>query len=302
MDSAKASASAIGIPPLEHLPNHGGTISLSPRPARKPKERWLGDDGRNVFIECQGDFAAIAIRKGPLNYKPPKRGSICGFSRASRLRLLKLIHRFDPDRAGRATFATCTWRDELGRPTPERITQARSDCQRRIERLADKPLAGLWRVEWKIRRSGRFKGQWMPHLHCLYYDIPFIDKEDWSYAWAASIGWRDKVSVKLEECKNVAHVGRYVAKYMAKVDFSCNLDIPSYLNKHMRGRKWGVYRKELLPWAERKEIRVAPGKLVDKCRAIAKEQWAGVSDNPYEGFTIFGKAAHEIANEIRELS
>ncbi len=255
---------------------------------------WLGDDGRNVFIEIQGQLAAVAIRKGPLKFERAKRGDVQGFSNASRLRMLKTMNRLDFSRAGKTTFATQTWRDECGRPSPLKITQARSVCQRDLERLAGRRLPAIWRVEWQVRKRGRLKGEYMPHVHVVYFGIPFIPKEDWTMAWARAIGFDGRVSVKLEGVENARKLCYYVSKYMAKPEWLSNLDIPSYLNKYLPGRKWGIYRRELMPWADKLDVRTAPGALIDRIREIATEQWAKCPESEESGFCVFGPAARKI--------
>jgi hypothetical protein len=289
-------------PPFEttgfcHIP---GQPDLTPPKLQQPGIRWLGDDGRNVFIEIQGQFAAVAVRKGPLAYTPTLRSECKGFSAASRLRLFKTINRLQFGDAGRCTFATMTWRDELGRPEPKQITQARSWCQRSIEGLAGKHLAGIWRVEWQKRKTGRYRHQLMPHLHVIYFNIPFVPKEAWTRAWGQAIGWPGHVSVKLEAIKELRQCLYYVSKYIAKVGDLSNLDIASYLNRYVSGRKWGTYRKNLLPVADRTEIRVPPGELVESIRRVATEAWAQTPQLADSGFTVFGPAAEKIQKLVDE--
>lgn len=281
---------ALYSPPVEtvefcHVEGEFGPAPVCVPPA---KIRWLGDDGHNVFIEIQGQCVCVAVRKGPLWYQPKLRSKVKGFSAASRLRLFKVVNRLDFSRAGKCTFATQTWRDELGRPSPSAITQARSWCQRSLERLADKQLSGIWRVEWQERKTGRYRTQLMPHLHVIYFDIPYIRKEDWTAAWAQAIGWQGRVSVKLEKINGLRQCLYYVSKYIAKLDGLCNLDIPAYLNNYLPGRKWGTYRRQLLPVADKTEIRVPPGELVDRIRAIAIEAWSKTPPFESSGFTVFG--------------
>jgi hypothetical protein len=266
--------------------------------------RWEGDDGRNVFLEIQGNFAAVAFRKGPRVDKVPLRGEVKGFSAASRLRLFKKINRLDFERVGRCTFCTFTWRDDLDFPLPEVITIARSHCQRSIERMANTKLCGVWRVEWKTRKTGIRTGQAMPHVHVIYFGVPWLDRKKVSQAWGQAIGTTKGVSVKLEEIGNMRKCLYYVSKYIAKLDeldrrdSLGNLDIASYLTSYLPGRKWGMYRPELFPAAEKFEMRVEPGPLADKLRAIARSAYAKTPECPESGFCIFGPAAQLIQAEI----
>lgn len=263
--------------------------------------RWLGDDGRNVFIEVQGQLACVAFRKGPLAYKPAPREEIRGFSAASRLRLFKTINRLDFGSAGRCTFLTTTWRDELGRPDPEEITRARSAFQKSIERMAQSALPGVWRVEWQKRKTGAYAGQYMPHVHVIYFRIPYLEKEAVTDAWARAINWNRHVSVKINEIVNLRMCLYYVSKYIAKMDVFGNLDIVSYLARHQAGRKWGIYRKNLLPVADKTEMRVLPGTLVERIREAAIRAYDKTPVDKETGFSVFGPAAQEIQRIVDEF-
>lgn len=262
--------------------------------------RWLGDDGRNVFVELQGNVVCVAYRQGPLSYIPPKRQEIGGFSRESRMRLFKLTNRIDFQAAGRVTFVTTTWRDEVGRPSPSAITRARSAWQKTVERHARKRMPGIWRTEWKNRLSGRYAGQPMPHLHTLYFRAPYMEKQAISEGWARAIGWDGRISVRLEEVVNLRACLSYVSKYLAKICDLGNLDIVAYLAAPSVGRQWGTYRKNELPLADKWEFRVAPGELADKIRAIATKHWSKISQEKHKGYVVFGGAAEEISAMCEE--
>jgi hypothetical protein len=265
-----------------------------------PIIHWLGDDGARVFVEVQGRLVAVAVSQGPASHPRAKRQHVNGFSAASRHRLFKAINRLDANRGGKSTFATFTWRDELGRPSPEQITQARSEAHRWLERTVGRPVAGIWRVEWKDRKTGRFRGQPMPHIHGIYFQLPYVPAELWGAAWARSIGCVGRVSFKVEKIRNLRQTLYYVSKYVAKQDALSNLDIPSYLNKYLPGRKWGIYRKNRLPLAERVELRVPIGALLKRIRAACKKCWDGVPWAEDAGFTCFGPASQEVEKIIHE--
>lgn len=141
----------------------------------------------------------------------------------------------------------------------------------------------------------------MPHIHALYFRIPYLEKEDVTAAWARAINWANKrVSVKLQEIKNLRMCLYYVAKYVSKVD-ECNLDIASYLAARSPGRMWGIYRKNLLPLADRTEMRIIPGEAVEVIRSIARNAYDKIPLDKNKGFTVFGPVAAEIQNKIDEF-
>lgn len=270
-----------------------------PRPKVIPEEiGWVGDDGKTVEIECQGNFAAVSIRKRPCKTDPKLRGKIKGFSAGSRLRMFKIINRIDLTPRGRSTFATFTWRDDLGRPEKGRLTLARSQCQRSLERAAGQQWPGIWRIEWKERKTGIFAGEYMPHIHVIYFSVGFLPIAAWSSSWSTAIGWHGRVSVKVVEIRDIRRCMYYVSKYVAKPDGLCNLDIPSYLSTHVGGRMWGLYRKNLLPFAEHRRIRVSPGQLSDDVRKAARDHRPQTPEYDQAGFCIFGSGARKIGEIV----
>ncbi len=280
-----------GLPPI-----------VFPKPVPPPKIHWVGDDGRNVFLEIQGQFVAVAVAKGPMSVKPAKRQKIVGFSAGSRLRLFKLVNRIDFGRAGMCSFVTLTWPDGLGRPTPAMLTKARSRFQRRWERFCGMSTCGLWRVEWMERLRGRFRGTRMPHLHVIYFDVPYVPQKDVERMWTAACRSPVRARVDIRKVKNLRMMLYYVSKYIAKLDSLGSLVIPSYLTAHMPGRKWGVFRRALMPLAEKFEMRVMPGPLIDAVRALATKHWAKTPQVADMGFTVFGPAAEEIRRLVDDWS
>lgn len=260
-------------------------------PKQKPEIHWLGEDGLNVFVEIQGQFAAIAFRKGPKSEPPPLRGEIKFFSPASRLRMFKIVNRLDWKLAGRSTFTTLTFPDTDGRPTAERLTQIRSDWQRRMEKLWSRPTAGIWRVEWEKRKSGRYVGEYMPHVHNIHFGCTWLDKREVKEQWRIARGSNVLARIDIQEIANLKQALYYVSKYVAKAGLDCSLVIPSYLNKSI-GRQWGKYRRELLPLATDKiYLRTIPGPVIEEIRAAAIEAWSGTPFGPEAGFTMFGPAS-----------
>jgi len=293
-----------GAPPsqLEYV-EPSGLNQLPPRNQHVDVSRpiaWLGDDGKNCFIEVQGSLACVAFRRGPLAHRPPPRQEVRGFSAASRLRLFKITNRLDFSKAGRSTFLTSTWVDKLGRPDPAEITRARSAFQKSIERMSGCQLPGLWRVEWAVRKTGRYTGKYMPHIHVIYFRIPFLPIKEVEKVWARAIGWAREVDLSMIEITDIRKCLNYVSKYIAKLDVFSRLDIPSYLAAHQRGRKWGCYRKQRLPLAERTWLRVAPGLLADKIREVATAGYIKTPQGSQDGFVVFGAAAKEISKIIKE--
>lgn len=274
--------------------NSGAVYDLvKPHPTRKRK----GKEPMTARIEVQGDFAAVAF--GP--WEPPsvhqKRGDCQGFTPGSRLRLFKLTNRLAWEKAGNCQFMTLTMPDDTNYWDKDRITYVRSQHQRDMEHAAARHLPGVWRVEWKERLSGERIGQYMPHLHCIYFQWGFVDFRVIRASWERVIKTEERSNLVFEEIYDLRHCLHYVSKYVAKLDDSFNLGIDAYLNKDQVGRPWGKYRASELPLADKEEWTVIPGPLVEECRKIAMAAYAKTPTESLEGFTVFGP----VAQKIRDL-
>jgi hypothetical protein len=106
----------------------------------------------------------------PENSLPQKkRGQIHGFSRASRRRMMQYLAKVRLDE-GLPLFGTTTYPDIF----PEAAEKFKRDLQTLIERLKRRfPLVGLlWRLEFKVRKSGLNAGKIAPHFHWLLWNVP----------------------------------------------------------------------------------------------------------------------------------
>ena len=288
-------------PELNLPPPIGSMEDLADDDPRIHDMRFVGDDGANVFVEWQGSLVCVAYRRGPRICKAKAtRGKCLPFSRGSRLRMFKLINRFDWQRAGRSSFLTVTFPDHLGVPNSEDITYARSRFARAIEGVAGQQLSGLWRVEWKIRLSGRYVGRPMPHVHILYFATPYLPWQDVKSRWQQSLGVTTDVNTDIREVYDLKLAMHYIGKYIGKPPDPAaisSLGIGSYLNM---GRAWGCYRKSLLPLADAGVVRVPPGPMLAELRRIAREAWRGCPDSETQGYSLFGPATKEMIAVIEK--
>jgi hypothetical protein len=99
-----------------------------------------------------------------------KRGKIQEFSRASRRRMMQCLAKVVLEEALLPQFATTTYPDIF----PEEAEKFKRDIQTLIERIKRRfPGVGLlWRLEFKVRKSGKNKGKVAPHLHWLLWNVP----------------------------------------------------------------------------------------------------------------------------------
>ncbi len=169
------------------------------------------------------------------------RGSVVGFSSASRRRLMRVIASLE--RGERPIFVTMTYPDIF----PAELDKWKRDIDVFGKRLARRqPQAGfLWRIEFKERKSGTSAGMIAPHFHLLVYGAGYRDLLGWvPAAWWKVVGSGDedhlRVGTRVERIHSWGGVMRYVGKYIAKED-----DYPV----DWQGRVWGVVGRASLPWA-----------------------------------------------------
>jgi len=101
--------------------------------------------------------------------KQKKRGLIHGFSRSSRRRMMQFLAKVCLDGL-LPLFGTTTYPDIF----PDEAEKFKRDLQTLIERLKRRfPLIGLlWRLEFKVRKSGVNVGKVAPHFHWLLWNVP----------------------------------------------------------------------------------------------------------------------------------
>lgn len=228
-----------------------------------------------------------------------KRGHIKGFSRAARLRMLKIVATIDWPQIKCGVFVTLTWPCETFHLYEKLRNQARDQFIRDLEKYLGKKIHVLWRIEWKRRKKGRYRGKFLPHFHLIIPNVRYIPKEwvrdKWKQCvqakWRA-ITWIDKLE---EEGKHAI----YIAKYCAKAPSESVLDHVAYLNTP--GRHWGQHRPGLLPQHQPIEFMDLRADVVQRLRDLATAN-LGYYDQQFDsGFCVFGqkgKKAVEAALKI----
>ncbi len=265
---------------------------MTARPLSEPTVHWLGCDGKTHLISFQGSLFVWKVLQRPGSIPPPgKRGVVSGFSAAARFRMLKLVATIDWKEAWRPSFITTTYRDQDGLPNRRKLNLARQVFWRYVEKHVGKHVCTLWRIEWKQRLSGRFKGEIMPHYHFLPFKFPWIDRKKIDVWWKNAVGSDLCPRTQIKRMRDEAQVGYYVSKYAAKTDDTVLVN-PAYHNRPT-GRDWGVLRKELLPVHEEKEVRVAGTDQLEALRAELVKHWPEANLTGYESFTLLGPLAQK---------
>jgi hypothetical protein len=198
-----------------------------------------------LLIEKQGQVVRIARLSDTTPLKPAssKRGTIQGFSRKSRRRLIDLMARLDTS-ATRKTFLTLTFQ---GKPSPDEARAAFKRFTMRLRR-SHPDVSGVWRVELQERGSA--------HYHMMLFALPYIPQRELQDIWTACTR-EDRSIVNVQLIRSHRGVMKYVSKYIAKASktvSSTSLDNVPYqhgVSEAFEGRQWGYINKSSLPMAAR---------------------------------------------------
>jgi len=230
--------------------------------------------------------------------KPVPRGDIKEFSRASRLRMLKWVAAIDWQRATPASFVTLTYPDSRASVSMEQRTMNRHLFIRDIESHLGNDTYGIWRIEWKSRKSGKLIGKQVPHFHLLLMNVPYIPYQKIRLWWKRALQHDGLLATDIRQCKNAKQAALYVAKYMTKVPASSSLDNHAYLSK--RGRHWGLMRQRSIPLCPLEAgVKIEPLQFEaaydEACRVMP---W--LTPGQPDSFTALGKKADQLYEIFRK--
>lgn len=256
----------------------------------------------HVRIEAQGRLlyvTTVAAKDGP---KIRSRGDVSGFSVGSRIRLLRKFARIEsPDSPGyrsNVSFLTLTTREHLHPRVFKRLAQS---LFKRISRKYPR-LAIVWRLEFQKRGA--------PHLHCVCYNAPWIDR-DWLVASWSQLIKQDRPIVDLRRVKSGRQLISYVSKYVAKVGDASLLDIGTKNAvafgrwpgmKDSIGRIWGVWNAGCLPYARLEVAKVPMDGSWWLIRQYCRKFYEYISDDELAGFTVFTDNPYFALKHIEKLS
>lgn len=222
-----------------------------------------------------------------------KRGKVTKYSKKSEKRLLeRFARKVDYTRP---IFITLTYPDEVW---CDRNLTGR-DLKKHIELLRHRleyeypDVGGIWRVEIEDRKSGRYIGRHVPHIHMIIdnvindvADIRVTMRKIWS-----EILQVERAITDVSTAKNRKHAYYYLAKYTAKVSEISHSQIDDI------GRWWAVFGNwDMTPFAT---IRIT----LEEARALRRtlSAWLKSKGNRYHrrlkqqrdyvGYTVFGMGA-----------
>lgn len=274
--------------------------------ARPSFRTFMGDfaqreiNRKHVTLYIQGKYLSLRFTDNVPHASPSKTRGICrGFTRSARLRLLKSIAKIHWEKFGMGLFITLTYPDEVIDRTYRQRTMDRHRFVRDTEKYLQAKLCGLWRCEWKTRKSGSRRGEIWPHLHLLIATEKYLPAAYARDAWRSIIGCKRLPSIDIMRCMHGEIAGAYIAKYMSKEDESPSLDNPSYLNN--RGRQWGFIRKPLVPFHKQGIVYMPPKRVIEHLQAFARERLAWYDGSKDETFCLLGPNAIEACRIIEAL-
>lgn len=256
----------------------------------------------NPRVEITAQGRLLVVRAIGLGVDVPiggKRGDITVFSKSSRLRLLKLLARVSPPKVDgfrhRCTFLTLTSREFFHPREFKRLMQV---FFKRIGRKAPK-LSAVWRLEYQKRGA--------PHVHCIIYNAPFIDKIWIQEAWGEIIG-QERPFTRIESVKSYKHLMSYASKYAAKVE-TVGFNIGAYLTENPEvsregvesaGKVWGVYNRVCLPFADKKVVVLPLDGSWWMLRRYCCKFYPWIDESGEGGFTIFAdNPLHSLEHMVR---
>lgn len=197
----------------------------------------------------QGKRIELKVHLSDYTIPPRKpRGKIGLFSRRSRMRMLKMIASIDWPSVKHGLFISLTYPDSA-LPRPARIrNRDRYLFTRYMENYLHREIPLVWRLEWVERKTGKFRGKFVPHFHLITFAGRFIPHDEVRRWWRTITHERGPLCTDIDKLDSEKKHGLYVAKYAAKLPDYSSLDKGSYLN--IGGRHYGYQRKGEIPMAE----------------------------------------------------
>jgi len=238
-------------------------------------------------LVTQGQCTEVcATQRLPKKTTPPERKAIQQFSNASRLRLLRLVAKIDWEKSLPALFITLTTPDCVADSSPAERTDQREEFKRQIERYLGKPVGVLWRVEWKVRRSGKLKGKMIHHFHLIICNVSFIPWQVIRRAWAVAIKHNGILKTWVRRVYSPLQCAHYCAKYISK---NPSLDYHPYLCIGQTiGRQWGLFRSWAIPRGVKQKVFHLWEDDIAFLKSIRRQKMPGFEMGDEQSFTLFG--------------
>ena len=134
----------------------------------------LADGGRYFRVKFSASPGMEWNQEQFHNFERAKRGVCKGFTFGSRRRMLDRLNQVSVG-ADLPAFVTLTLPDDSFNDSVTSFAKTAKICLdnllKRVHRICPS-ACGLWRIEWKARKSGAHEGKLFPHFHLLMWGIP----------------------------------------------------------------------------------------------------------------------------------
>lgn len=258
-----------------------------------PTDEWIDLSRRRCRREATATVQGELLTYKVLDPSPRKgggqRGVIRDFSPASRLRMLKAFHTIDWNETYRPIFITLTYPDDLCMTDKDNRAVHRSVMARHLERITGRSVPAAWRVEWEVRKSGKWKWWPVAHHHWLVFGHRFIDCREVNRLWKETIGHDGYCRTETKRLDKRKAAQLYLAKYISKNACACSLVIGAYHNSV--GRQYGWLRREEVPKHNSVEFAKIDADTRRKITRLAEEQLPWLPSGTDQSFTLMGQAA-----------
>lgn len=266
--------------------------SRSPSPPEKTFQEWC-DERDRVSIEIQGKLTKIKHHvPKQANFHGGKKQEITGFTAKSRLNLMKYLATVNWNAIQTSLFVTLTYPDEKAFQDQEKRNTQRYLFHRNIENHLDHNVPVLWRIEWELRKRGRYLGQPIPHWHMLVFGEHWIDHKYVNETWAKTIGHTGYVRTETVKAYKEDAVGMYIGKYLAKSRINSSLVYATYHN--CSGRHWGILRKD--------EIPLHIPKISQEMDPLQEKHYFEFAEANLNGFHASGRQSFSLIGNLSRLA
>lgn len=256
------------------------------------------------YVEIVAQGRLLKVKAVGMDWDVPrgrKRGDVTVFSDQSRLRLLRLLASVSPPAVDgfrhRCTFLTLTARNFF------HPRQFKVHMQTFFKRLGRKAplLSIIWRLEYQERGA--------PHVHCIVYNAPFIDKKWIQDAWGEIIG-QERPFTRIESIHSYKKLMSYASKYAAKLD-SSGFNNVTYLTdgvgiaeygEKTPGRVWGVYNRICLPFAVENVVTIPLDGAWWMLRRYCCKFYEWIWEEGEGGFTVFCEDPYHAQQHMVKMS
>lgn len=244
-------------------------------------------------LRTQGNLTRVMRQRVySVGRRRKKRGKIWGFSAKARMRMLCEAAKIDWEKAGQCSFITLTYPDMACEKHYKDRTIHRYLFHRRLEDYYGCHVPTIWRIEWKPRLSGVFKGLLMPHIHIVVIGLPALSRWRIQVLWRKALSYDKYINVHSIDLEGAAGAAKYISKYVSKSEA---LGIVPYVNKRVQpGKAWDMSRRNEIPRHPISICRILTDDEIAEVQQLAVLNRPNYDPTRDGGFVLFGPANAKI--------